>query len=197
MTEMSKILTAFTWSMFLSILAGLAAHGLLFWLEFPWWIWSAAACGFTVISAWIDSRELLARRLGRRYEPSIRLSGRSIPIDTGGLAAVFETILPGTKKTVVDLEDELSIMTATGILISSERVKHFISRSWARQLRGLSGLSRTYWTSEHRPPWDRSEYDAVLYVLEGGQFVENRKAGRSGKLNSDYGTIIRSLRAGR
>jgi hypothetical protein len=197
MTEMTKILTAFVWSMVLAMLAGLVAWGLLFWLEFPWFVYPAVTCGLTIISAWIDSRELLARRLGRRYEPELRFSGRDIPIAAGGLAMSFESVIPWAKKRAVTIEDELSIMTETGLLISGDRIRHFLGRAWRRQLSGKSGLSRPYWTSEHRPAWDRSEYEAMLHVLQAGGWIENRRPGRSGRLIADYGTIVRALKSGR
>jgi len=187
---MSKIATAFVWSLFLGLLAGLIAWGLLYWIEIPWWIYPAATMGITIISAWIDSRELLARRLGRRYEPSIQVSGRAIPVGTGGLATVFEAVMPGRRRQEVTIEDELTVMTETGLLIREERIKHFLGRAWHRQLRGLAGLSRPYWTKEHRPPFDRSEYDALIYVLMAGRFIDGRQPGRSGKLNADYRTIV-------
>lgn len=196
MTEMSKILTAFVWSMVLAMLAGLVGWGLLYWLDFPWFIYPAITCGLTIISAWIDSRELLARRLGRRYQPEVRFSGRDIPVTAGGLAMSFESIVPWGKQKAVTVDDELSIMTPTGTVIGSEAIKHFLGRAWHRQLRGLAGLSRTYWTKEHRPPWTRDEYEAMIHVLEGGEWVERRTTGRSGRLTADYGEIVRSLKAG-
>lgn len=194
MNEMTKIATAFIWSLFLGLLAGLIAWGLLFWLEFPWWIYPAVTMGLTIISAWIDSRELLARRLGRRYEPSIQVSGRSIPVHAGGLATVFEAILPGKRKSEIEIENELSIMTPTGLLIRQERIAYFINRAYTRQIRGLSGLSRPYWTKEHRPPFDRSEYDSLIYCLVAGGFIEGRQPGRSGKLNAHYREILTSMK---
>jgi len=194
LNEMSKIATAFIWSLFLSLLAGLIAWGLLFWLEFPWWIYPAMTMGLTIISAWIDSRELLAHRLGRRYEPSIQVSGRAIPVSAGGLATVFEAILPGKRRSEIEVENELSIMTPTGLLIREDRIAYFLNRAYTRQIRGLPGLSRPYWTRDHRPPFDRSEYDSLIYCLMGGGFIDGRVQGRSGKLNTHYKEILLTMK---
>lgn len=191
---MIKIATAFFWSLFLSVLAGLVASPLLVWFGLAWWVSPLVAASLTIIEAWVQSRELLARSLGKRDKPQMVVNNRAIPIDAGGLAMVFESVLPGRRKQAVEIEDSLSVMTATGELIRPERVEDFIKRACIRQYRGLEGLSRGYWLAEYRPPFERAEYEALVYILKTGGFIDGRKPGRAGKLNADYNQIIKTLR---
>lgn len=191
---MGKIATAFFWSLFLAILAGLVFSPVMVWFDLPWWVSPAMASGLTIIQAWVQSRELLARALGHREKPGVVVQNRAIPISAGGLAMAFESIMPGARREAIEVDDSLSVVTATGLVVSPERVEDFIRRAVTRQYRGKPGLSRSYWLNEYRPPWDRSEYDAMVYVLSQNGFIDGRKPGRAGKVNSDYRTIITTLR---
>ena len=193
---MQKIGIAFFWSVVLAGLAGLAISPLMVLFDLPWWLSSAGLVGLTVLQAWVQSRDLLARALGKRDNPQLIVGNRDIPISAGGLAMRFESALAGRKRDTVAMEGDISIMTATGLLITDDRVRQFIRWAWQRQSRGDHGLSRDYWTKDHRPAWERSEYDAMIYVLVGGGYVEGRRAGRAGRLNADYGQIIAGLKRG-
>jgi len=187
---MQKIAIAFFWAMFLSVLVGMILAVLLNWIGLPWWTWPCLTSGLVVIQAWLQSRDLLAQRLGHRDRPMAQFSGRSIPVSAGGLPMVFESIIPGGRTSNIEVEDVLSVMTATGLLVDGERVKEFVNTAWRRQERGKSGLSRRYWLEGHKPAWDRSEYDALVYVLNQNGFIVGRKDGRSGRLSTDYRSII-------
>lgn len=191
---MQKIAIAFTWALLLSVLAGLVAAPIAIWFDWPWWTGSVVLAGLTIFQAWAQSRDYLARALGKKDQPSVMVNNREIPISAGGATMVFDAVLPGRRRAAVEIGSEISIMTATGLLISEARVKEFIRWAWSRQQRGQPGLSREYWCRAHRPVWERSEYDAIIHVLVSAGFIEGRRAGRAGRLTQDYGVIIAELR---
>lgn len=191
---MQKIAVAFFWSLLLSALAGLVFAPAAVWMGWPWWVGSFVLAGLTIVQSWAQSRDYLARALGKREQPSLLIHNRSIPVSAGGAAMVFDAVMPGRRQAAVEIDDGLSIATATGLTITEARVREFIRFAWSRQQRGQPGLSREYWCNIHRPAWERSEYDAIIYVLVASGFIEGRRSGRAGRLTSDYGVIIAALR---
>lgn len=75
--------------------------------------------------------------------------------------------------------------------VSASEMESFVRTAWHRQRNGKPGLSRPYWTKQHRPRLKTLEYNArmdILLIAPG--LILDRSQGRSGRLaNSPLLTI--------
>lgn len=193
---MRKIAIAFVWSLIMSALAGCVIGLALNALGLDWTYGPAFTVGITVLHGWLQSRSLLLVALGRKDKPGVIMSGRSIPVTAGGLPARFESAIRGSGRLSLDIDQSMSIVTPTGVMIGEDTIKSFVGRSWTRQTAGRSGLSRRYWTRVHRPPLDREVYDSLIYVLLSIGAIQGRVSGKSGKLVIGYKEICEQIRRG-
>ena len=135
------------------------------------------------IRALFAADEFFQRRLGV-HRPSISASGpgRSVAVNVFESAFSFGKTNSGQQSFQVEVGDLPSSFSVDSVVLSSFQVNEFLSRAWSRQRAGSSGLSRSYWLRSHRPTWDRSEYDAVLVLLDSVGLISGRRARASGKL---------------
>lgn len=192
---MKKIGIAFTWSMIMAALAGCFLGIGLVQFDYNFWLGPLFTCGLTVTHGWIQSRAMLMAALGERKQATMAITGRNIPVSAGGMLARFESALPG-RTLQLEIEAGLQVITPTGVVISEDEIKHFVGRVVSRQLQGRKGLSRRYWTKEHRPPWERESYETLISCLKDNGFIQGRVGGKTGVLRSDYKTIVNTLKRG-
>lgn len=184
---MVRIATAFVWVLILSFLAGLPVGKLLEMMGYDFWTGPIIVVSFAIIEGWIKARGLLSRRLGHRDESRLIRSDRAVTV------GAFEFSLPGAKKTV-DVPDSFYILTPSKEEISYQEIREFVWRATVRQASGKPGISRKYWTREHKPRWSREWYEAMVSELDKSGLIEGRIGGRSGRLNKSYDEIMLTLR---
>lgn len=191
---MKKIAIAFTWSMLLAGLAGLFIGAALAGLGIDWYYGPGATLALTVFHAWLQSRSMLLAALGDKKGPQVIASSRSIPVTAGGVMARFESSIGRGRTLELPISDEITILTPTGVVIDSDRIKSFVGRAISRQAAGLPPLSRPYWTKRHRPPMDRECYDTMMSVLMAAGCVSGRVQGKSGRIQGDYRAVIEMIK---
>ncbi len=132
--------------------------------------------------------EVVGQSLGRK--------GRKIPFRANGQDRdIFMSVIPWINSTS-DLElprlDNFKVtIDDIDYTVSTSEMESFVRTAWHRQRNGKPGLSRPYWTQQHRPRLKTLEYNArmdILLVTPG--LVLDRSQGRSGRLaNSPLLTI--------
>ena len=161
---MKRIGIAFAWALLLSLLLGLCLSGLLWFLEWPWWYYPLALSTYTILWAWVDAKNLLARRLGNvNNDMGIRHQSRSIPISLDqGVAFAYSVPWPwGKDKEAITVDDGYTLYS-NDTEVGSGLANKFIRMAHIRTDRGLPPFSRQYWLKNRRPTISRQEYDCIV-----------------------------------
>lgn len=151
----------------------------------------------------VASVEALRRTLGIRSPPSVvsnlpgRVRGRPVRINLpSGPITEFMTTLPGGDRSrPIRLPDSWTV-TIDGVqfTVTESELSSFVTRVWRRQRSGRSGLSRSYWTREHRPRMSRQEYEATVTLLLGvSGLIVDRGSRRSGRMILPPGLAIAAV----
>jgi len=130
--------------------------------------------------------------LGEKQLPNITANSHStsrrIPFTANGHTShIFASLLPGTMPRMIKVKSEKLATFTVGLngqshTISIIEVEHFICTAWRRQRQGWNGLSRQYWTREHRPRLKTLEYNCQMTILSQAGLVIDRSDRRSGRL---------------
>lgn len=193
---MKQIATAFVWAFALSQCLGLALAGLLFWLDWPWWYYPLALGSYTLWFAWVDAKELLAKRLGNKGDyTGVKHKRRSIPINTQ-TGTVFMSVMPFVgKRQGRELEvDGGFTLYSKDCEVSESLTARFVRGAQIRQDRGKSPFSRPFWLKHTRPTLTREQYDCLIDNLVDFGFIVGRRQGHSGKLTEHSESILARLR---
>lgn len=112
--------------------------------------------------------------------------GRMVPINySSGTKHTFLSSLPmGQDQPEVSTPKSFTVtMDGNDHTIVSNDLDSFLHTAWRLQRQKRHGLSRKYWTRQHRPRYHRLEYDAIIFILlsvEG--LIVDRGDRRSGRL---------------
>lgn len=111
----------------------------------------------------------------------IFMSAIPIPWINSTLSIEDDSRLDNFKVTIDDID----------YTVSASEMESFVRTAWHRQRNGKPGLSRPYWTKEHRPRLKTLEYNARMDILSVAPgLILDRSQGRSGRLaNSPLLTI--------
>ncbi len=127
---------------------------------------------------------------------SLARKGRKIPFKADGrnrdifmFSIPWNSSKPNTES--LKLDSFKVIIDDIDYTVSLSDMESFIRTAWHKQRNGKPGLSRPYWTKEHRPRLKTLEYNArmdILLSIPG--VILDRSQGRSGRLaNSPLLTI--------
>lgn len=133
----------------------------------------------------------VARVLGQREQPWVAGSKvRKIPI----FSQLFGDIVQLNRRPgfTVDIADRLTFGLGR-VVITENTMRHFLVRSWTRQIAGHNGLSRLWWV-EDGGYIAREEYEAIIRVLLAHGYIKRRQQGKSGELTTEPIRIFTELR---
>ncbi len=103
-------------------------------------------------------------------------------------------IKPSTEKQELKLESFTVQIDDIDYTISLSDMESFIRSAWYRQRNGKNGLSRNYWTRQHRPRLKILEYYIRMNVLSSVPgLILDRGQGRSGRLANSPLLTIKTL----
>lgn len=183
---MKNILVAFVWTMIFAslvgVLAGLACQA----MDFSFWVGPTTTVTISLVDGWIQSRHLLAKRLGHKPGVSLINTNRLIPI-------AFESVLPNSRKSV-EVVEEIKLRLPSGVEIDERTIKDFVWKGQARFAASKPAFSRRYWLKSHRPRMTREAYEGLVMLLEENNLIIGRDNGRSGRLAHSYEETIRLLK---
>ena len=138
----------------------------------------------------------LLKLLGVTHIPWPKLqktNPRLIPVGTGSDFAhsvMADVLTPVPTQTTVEVS-ELQIVIGDYV-ISEPVLKAFLTVAWQRQLRNKSGLARGYWVGQGGK-LERSEYEAIINILDSYGLIVGRGSRRSGKLPKHPNKIMAEL----
>ena len=80
------------------------------------------------------------------------------------------------------------------IYITEKQITDFLKMVEKREKKERYGLSRTYWTQQHRPRLKTHLYNTIIKVLVDNELILNRTQGRSGNLALTASQCIRQIK---
>jgi len=140
------------------------------------------------IPSCLVAADTIKEKLGQRpgnYVASSRALSRVIPVNHAqGSTNVFMSLIGWSDDQKRDMADSYTVSIAgSAFTLTEVEIEDFLAGAWRRQRAGHPGLSRQYWTSQHRPRLRRLEYQARLELISSVQgLVLDREERRSGRL---------------
>lgn len=208
--NLKDIMTIYGAATFASISTGLV--GSYVWSKFDYNV----DYGLVVSSTWLltvgvpsvlVSASTLKEKLGERRENTVRAIGgqqnrRAIPMTANGRQShIFLSSIPFLKYQPEQPQVEAELPTVfqceidgNGYSITTDELETFIRTAWKRQRAGNAGLSRPYWTRQHKPRLKPLEYYCRLNVLlTCNGLILDRSKRRSGRLSVSPALAIKAL----